>query len=386
VSVAPFEVRIPEEELADLRRRLRATRWADDFGNEDWHYGVERGWLQQMVAYWADEFDWRAQEAEINRFPQYRAVIDGVPIHFIHVRGKGPSPKPIILSHGWPWTFWDWKDVILPLSDPAAYGGNPNDAFDVVVPSLPGFGFSVPLRTVHIGPRDTAGLWVKLMQQVLGYGKFAAAGGDFGAFITSDLGHLYPEAVTGIYLTLAIAPGLLTLPFPDEAFAPEEAWMAEQGRKAFPTITSHVAVHAADSQTLAYAMADSPVGTAAWIWKRRRDWSGCQGDLVALHGRDFLCTTASIYWFNKSLGTSFRYYVEHYRAPWVPIHNRRPAIPVPTGIGISPKDVVMIPRAVMEEHCNVQRYTIFDRGGHFTPSENPEGVVNELREFFRGLP
>ncbi len=384
MSVEPFTIHIPDDELAELQRRLKATRWADDYGNADWGYGVEKTWLQSMVDYWAHDFDWRAQEATINRFPQFRTMIDGIPIHFIHAKGKGPNPKPIILTHGWPWTFWDWKDVIDRLTDPAAYGGSEDDAFDVVVPSLPGFGFSVPLRTTNIGARETAGLWVKLMQEKLGYGKFAAAGGDWGALVTSDLGHLYPEAVTGIYLTLPLMTGLLgLLADPNIEFAPNEQWMAARNREAQPLISSHVAVHVADPQTLAYAMADSPVGTAAWIWERRRAWSDCKGDLVALHGRDFLCTTASIYWFNKSIGTSFRFYADHFRRPWEPIHDRKPMIPVPTGVAISPKEVVMVPRALIQERCNLQRYTLFDHGGHFAPAENPEGVASELQAFFR---
>ena len=165
MNITPFKIDIPEVLLEDMRRRLRSTRWADDFGNEQWAYGVERGWLEAMVKYWADDFDWRAQEAAINRFPQFKAVIDGVPIHFIHVKGKGApgmKPMPLILTHGWPWTFWDWKDVIGPLSDPAAHGGDAADAFDVIVPSLPGYGFSEPLRTTGVSAARVAELWVKL--------------------------------------------------------------------------------------------------------------------------------------------------------------------------------------------------------------------------------
>ena len=386
MTVIPFAVDIPEADLADLRHRLRNTRWADDYGNADWGYGVERGWLQDMVRYWAETFDWRAQEAEINRYPQFRTEIDGVPIHFIHVRGKDPNPKPIILTHGWPWTFWDWKGVIDRLVDPVAYGRSADESFDVVVPSLPGFGFSVPLRTSPMSTRETAGLWVRLMQERLGYEKFAASGGDWGALVTSDIGHLYPEAVVGIYLTLPMMPGFMEL-WPDihTRFAPGEEWMAKRCLEARPLIESHVSVQTADPQTLAYAMVDSPVGTAAWLWERRRAWSDCGGDVVALHGRDFLCTLASIYWFNKSIGTSFRFYADQFRRPWLPIRDQQPMIPVPTGVAVSPKEVVMVPRAWIEQNCNLKRYTVFERGGHFAPAENADAVADELRIFFNAL-
>jgi pimeloyl-ACP methyl ester carboxylesterase len=378
-----FEIFIPQDRLADMRRRLAATRWADDFGNDSWRYGVERGWLQGMVDYWAGDFDWRAQEAAMNRFEHYKVAIDDVPIHFIHMRGKGPNPLPIVLTHGWPWTFWDWKDVIGPLVDPAAHGGDPADSFDVVVPSLPGFAFSEPLRTTGIGVREVARLWVRLMRDVLGYPKFAAAGGDWGALITSELGHAHAEVLHGVYMTLPVTPDLNLIGYPPEAFAPDEQWMVKRMEEALPTITSHVSVHLHDPQTLAYALADSPVGTAAWIWERRRAWSDCAGDVVAHFGRDFLCTTASLLWLTNTIGSSLRIYAEHFSRPWSALHDRKPMIPVPTGFAVSPKEVVMVPRRVLQERTNLRRYTRFPRGGHFAPSEHPEQLIPELREFFR---
>ncbi len=378
-----FEISIPQDRLADMRRRLAATRWADDFGNAGWRYGVERGWLEEMVAYWAGDYDWRAQEVAMNHFEHYRAVIDEVPIHFIHMRGRGPDPLPIVLTHGWPWTFWDWKDVIGPLVDPVAHGGDAADSFDVIVPSLPGFAFSEPLRTTGIGVREIARLWVKLMRDVLGYPRFAAAGGDWGALITAELGHAHPEVLHGVHLTLPMVPDMNPLAIPAAEFAANEAWMVERQAEATPTITSHVAVHLHDPQTLAYALADSPVGTAAWIWERRRAWSDCGGDVAALFGRDFLCTTASLLWLTNTIGSSLRIYAEHFSRPWSAITGRRPLIPVPTGLAISPKEVVMVPRRWMEERTNLKRYTLFPRGGHFAPAEQPANIVAEYREFFR---
>ncbi len=387
MNITPFKIDIPEVLLEDMRRRLRSTRWADDFGNEQWAYGVERGWLEAMVKYWADDFDWRAQEAAINRFPQFKAVIDGVPIHFIHVKGKGApgmKPMPLILTHGWPWTFWDWKDVIGPLSDPAAHGGDVADAFDVIVPSLPGYGFSEPLRTTGVSAARVAELWVKLMAG-LGHEKFAAAGGDWGAIVTAQLGHAHAEHLFGIYLTMARLPGVDPSTLKESDFAPDEAWVWGRLKEATPTIISHSAVHIHDPQTLAYALADSPVGTAAWLWERRRAWSDCGGDVVGKFGRDFLCTTASIYWLTNTIGTSFRLYNETFTRGWNLQHDRKPSIAVPTGFGISPKELRMLPKSWCAERTNLQRWTVFPKGGHFAPSEHPEQVIPEYRAFFRAL-
>ena len=374
MEAVPFTVEIPNEPLDDLRHRLRSTRWAEDFGNESWRYGVERGWLEGMVEYWAEEFDWHAQEAEINRLPQYRVEIDSIPIHFVHVRGKGPHPMPLILTHGWPWTFWDWKDVIEPL---AATG------FDVVVPSLPGVGFSTPLRTTGVNGRRVGELWVTLMRDVLGYDRFGAGGGDWGAIVTAELGHAYPQHLLGVWLTLPMIPGVNLRELTRDDFAEDEQWMADRADETRPLIQSHRTVHQFEPQTIAYALADSPAGTAAWIWARRRDWSDCGGDVLSVFDRDFLCTTASIYWLTGTIATSLRLYYEHFQpGPPSPLHGRRPAIEVPTGFGVFPKELMHLPRVRAEELTNLQRWSIMPRGGHFAPAEQPALVVDELRAFF----
>lgn len=377
MTPTPFTVSVSDEQLDDLRRRLRTTRWADDFGNAAWTYGVERGWLEEMTRYWAEEFDWRAQEATINRLPQFRVEIDGIPIHFVHLRGAGPDPTPVILTHGWPWTFWDWKDVVEPL---AAHG------FDVVVPSLPGFGFSTPLRTTGVDVRRVGELWVTLMRDVLGYGPFAAAGGDWGSVVTAELGHAHPEHVLGVWLTLPMIPGVDLRRLSADAFAEDEAWMWARMVEARPHIQSHRTAHQYEPQTLAYALADSPVGTAAWLWSRRHDWSDHDGDVLSVFDRDFLCTTASIYWLTGTIATSLRLYAEHFRGgPPPPLHDRRRAIEVPTGFGLFPKELLMLPRAVAEERTDLRRWSVLPRGGHFAPAEQPELVVDELRTFFEEI-
>ncbi len=197
----PFRIDIPESKLHDLRRRLAGIQWAPDFENDDWRYGTNVAYLRKLVAYWHDGYDWRAREKAMNAYPQFKVDIDGIPIHFLHVKGKGRRRRPLLLTHGWPWTFWDFRKVIGPLTDPAAHGGDPDDAFDLVIPSLPGFGFSTPLRKTGINWWRTADLWASLMRDVLGFEKFCAHGGDWGALVTLQLGHRYPDRVHGVHIT-----------------------------------------------------------------------------------------------------------------------------------------------------------------------------------------
>jgi pimeloyl-ACP methyl ester carboxylesterase len=380
MKITPFTVNISDARLEDMRRRIRATSWPGDFANEEWRYGVEEKWLGAMAAYWADEYDWRATEAAINRFPNFMADIDGVPIHFIHLRSPRPNAIPLILTHGWPWTFWDWRYVIEPLAN-----GEPGGpVFDVVVPSLPGYGLSAPLRTAGLGARQVATLWVKLMREGLGYDRFAAAGGDFGTIITGELGHGYPQHLIGVNLTTPALAGMDWYSFTREMYAPDEQWMIERTAATKLTIAGHMAVNVHDSQTIAYALADSPVGTAAWLWERRRAWSDCD-DIIAYQGRDFLCDLASIYWLPNTVGSAMRIYAEHFRRDFLPLNDRKPMVPVPTGCMIAPKDLIFVPKTMAEKLVNLRRWTILERGGHFSPSEVPELVVAEYRTFFGAL-
>jgi pimeloyl-ACP methyl ester carboxylesterase len=381
-----FTVSIPEEHLEDLRRRLRETRWAMDFGNEGWKYGVERGWLEEMVSYWSEEFDWPAQERTMNQWPQFSVEIDGIPIHYVHVRGTGPNPQPLILSHGWPGTFWDWKDLIGPLTDPARFGNPSAPAFDVIVPSLPGMGFSTPLTTTGVHARRIAELWAKLMRDVLRYDRFCAGGYDWGAGVTTELAHIHPELLTGIWITFPFFPGRERALLDREFFAADEQWMFEQMADRGAHIQTHFAVAHNEPQTISYALADSPTGTAAWIWSRRRDWSDNDGDVLEAFDRDFLCTTASIYWLTGTIVTSMRIYNEHFISGVPPLlHGRARVIEVPTGLAVFPKDNLYVPRKLVAEWSDLRRWTVMPQGGHFGPSEQPELCVAELREFFGAL-
>jgi pimeloyl-ACP methyl ester carboxylesterase len=383
----PFNVAISDAELEDLKFRLGRTRWADDLGNADWRYGVERAWLEDLVRYWHDVYDWRATERKINALGNFKTLIDGVPLHFVHVRGKGPNPMPLLLLHGWPWTFMDYYALIGPLTDPAAHGGDARDSFDVVVPSLPGFGFSMPLTTTGLDVPRSGELFAKLMTETLGYARFAVGGGDWGSVLCGQIAHAHPENVIGLLTASVLLPGLDLLALTPQDYAPDERWMLERTSHSANLSASHVAVHANDPQTLAYALVDSPVGTAAWIWERRRAWSDCDGDLLAVHDRDFLCTLASIYYLTRSIGMSMRSYWEHFRSgmPIKPLHDRLPVIEVPCAFAVHPKEVVLVPRSVAARMTNLKRWTIMPRGGHFGLSEQPVNAVNELREFFRTL-
>lgn len=382
-----FDIAVPETELEDLRLRLARTRWADDLGNADWRYGVERGWLEDMVRYWREEYDWRVTERTINRLGNFKVTLDGVPLHFLHVRGKGPDPMPLLLLHGWPWTFMDFHALVGPLSNPAAHGGDPADSFDLVIPSLPGFGFSMPLTRTGLDVPRSAELFAKLMTDVLGYSRFAVGGGDWGAVLCGQIAHAHPQNVIGLLTSIPLFPGLDLTAITPQAHDAQDQWMIERRAATVTLSASHVAVHSNDPQTLAYALVDSPVGTAAWIWERRRAWSDCDGDLLAVHDRDFLCTLASIYYLTRSIGTSMRSYWEHFRSgmPIKPLHGRMPVIEVPCAFAVHPKEVMLVPRSIAARMTNLKRWTVMPRGGHFGFSEQPAGVLDELRAFFRDL-
>ena len=386
MPVETFEVSVPQATLDDLRDRLARVRWPIDPANRDWVYGVERGYLEELVDYWRTQYDWRAQERAINAFSHFRTAIDGIPIHFIHERGRGPNPIPLILSHGWPWTFWDYHKLIGPLTDPAAHGGDPADSFDVVVPSLPGYGFSVPLSQPGIEWSRTADLWVKLMRDELGYDRFAAQGGDWGALVTEQLGHKYAEHLIGIHLGLAIPMTLFITGLPsEEEYAEDERQRFHHTRERMAVGTAHWVVQATDPQTLAYALHDSSVGLCAWILERRRSWSDSGGDVERRFSKDDLLTTTMLYWVSESTVTSMRYYSEAEHATWSPSHDRMPAVEAPTAVTIWPQELMTMPQQFLERYYNLQRTTEMASGGHFHPMEEPELLLEDIRAFFRTL-
>ena len=385
MDVKPFTVAVDDATLTDLKQRLERTRWADDFGNDAWQYGTSTAYLKELVAYWRDHYDWRQHEKAINAWPHFKTVIDEVPIHFMHIRGKGPKPVPLIVTHGWPWTFWDFHKILGPLSDPAAYGGDSADAFDLVVPSLPGYGFSSPLRKTGVNYTTTADLWVKLMEG-LGYPRFAAHGSDWGAFVSAQLGHKYADRLIGTHFTIMVPLDMMTGGVVSaEDFGPEDAERKAKNDAFWLGETGYFALQASKPHTLALALNDSPVGLCSWLVEKRRTWSDCDGDVEKRFSKDDLLTTVMIYWVTQTFGTSARFYYESTHNPWQPSHNRMPVVEAPTATTAFAGELVIPPRKWAERYYNLKRFTPFPRGGHFAAAEEPQAIIDDVRAFYRTL-
>lgn len=384
MKIEPFKINVPQSEIDTLRTRLANTRWAPELENDDWSFGVNGTYLRELMTYWHETFDWRAQEALINSFPQFRTEIDGVPIHFIHVLGKGPNPVPIILNHGWPWTFWDFKDIIMALADPAAYGGDPEDAFDVIVPSLPGFTFSGPLHRNDVGYVQTADMWVRLMRE-LGYERFVTHGGDAGAFVSARLGHAHAQSIIGVHLSFPVLPGVPYGTEKPEGFTPEEHDLIkgqDRGQETF----IHVLINGSDPQTLAWAIHDSPTGLAAWLLLRRRAWSDCHGDVETKFDKNTLLTHMSLYWFTNSfIGSELFCRASGFPQPMALSNDIKPEISVPTAVAVLPKDLLHRPRSLVAAHSDLRQWTLFPSGGHFAAAEEPQLITEDIRSFVRPL-
>jgi pimeloyl-ACP methyl ester carboxylesterase len=388
-AIEPYQIAIPQVVIEDLGQRLARTRWTGDFANDDWAYGANAQYIRELTEYWRGGYDWRAREVEMNRLPHFRTEIDGLPIHFVHVRGvrrPGASqPMPLLLSHGWPWTFWDFHKLIGPLTDPGMHGGDAADAFDLVIPSLPGFGFSSPLTKSGMNWWKTADLWMTLMKR-LGYSRFGAHGGDVGAFISAQLGHKYSEALLGVHLT---TPGPLTFMtgggWDEKDYGPADAHHFARMRQIRANEIGHFVLQSTKPQNLAVAFADSPAGLLAWLVDKRRAWSDCHGDVESRFCKDDLLDNAMLYWATESFHTSARYYYEGAHQPWQPSHARSPVVEAPTGIAVFPAELTFAPRVAAERYYNLRRWTDMPAGGHFAAMEEPGLLVDDLRAFFGAL-
>jgi pimeloyl-ACP methyl ester carboxylesterase len=389
-AATPFTIAIEQERLDDLSVRLRRAHLATDYANEHWQYGTNGAYLRELIDYWISGFDWRKQEAAINRLSHFRVILHGIPVHFAIEKGVGTDPLPLVLTHGWPWTFWDFKQVIGPLADPAAFGGDPADAFDVVVPSLPGYIFSTPLLVPGVNWWKTADLWASLMQDVLGYERFGAHGSDWGAAVTLQLGHKYPDRVAGVHTTVAapltIFGGERPWDFAGESLhnLEDEASRTElidYDRK----IAAHVAVHVLSPQTIGYALQDSPAGLCAWLVERRRAWSDCDGDIETVYSKDELLTHVSLYWLTDCFASSVRYYHEAAADPWRPSHDLLPTVRVPAGFTLFERDAPVPTIGYLKDAYDLRFHHVSGRGGHFAAAEQPETIVNDLRAMFRPL-
>ncbi len=376
----PFAIQVPDEVLADLRERLSRVRWPDEVLGSGWTYGTDLAYMKQLVAHWRDEYDWRANEARLNAFRHYTVPLAGIELHFIHQPGVGPNPLPLLLSHGWPGSVVEFHKLIPLLTDPARSGGDPADAFTVVVPSLPGYGFSFTPNQPRFGVPRIAAAFAELMAGVLGYDRFAAHGGDWGAFITARLGHSFPQHLLGIHLTML--PIRRDLPKPDRPTAEDERYLAElaefQREEA-----GYQWIQGTKPQTLAYGLTDSPAGLAAWIVEKFRTWSDCDGDLERVFTRDELLTNVMLYWVTGAIGASFWPYYARFHEGW-PLPDGA-YVRVPTAYLAFPREIYRPPRTWAERTFNVQRWTPAQRGGHFAALEQPDTLAQDLREFFRPL-
>ena len=377
----PFTLTIPDTAIADLRVRLALTRFPDQAPGEPWQFGTDVTWLRDLVRYWHDHFDWRAQEAALNEFPQFKVALAGIDLHYLHVPGVGPNPAPLLLLHGWPGSVFEFLDIIPRLTDPARFGGDPADAFTVIAPSLPGYGLSFAAGQKRFAIDAIADVMAELMTDVLGHQRFAAQGGDWGAFVTSRLGYAYPDRMIGIHINLLTVPRdrpASAQPTAEEQRYGEElaAWLKEE--------TGYQAIQGTRPQTLAYGLTDSPAGLAAWIGEKFRAWSDCGGVPEHAISRDRMLGNIALYWFTGAIGSSFWPYYARMHAPW-PIPPGG-TIAVPTGYAAFPREIVRPPRSLAEKiYTNIQRWAPMPRGGHFAAMEQPDLLAAEIQAFFRGL-
>lgn len=374
-AIRPFQIDVPEAVLLDLRTRLRNTRWPEAELVADWSQGVPLHWIKDICTYWADGYEWRKQEAALNRFAQFKTEIDGIDIHFIHARSPHAGAMPLLITHGWPGSIVEFHKVIEPLTNPTAFGGRAEDAFHVVCPSLPGFGFSGKPSTTGWGVDKIARAWASLMAR-LGYARYGAQGGDWGSAVTSSIGSLDPAHCLGIHITLAMGP-----PPKIQGEPTAEEKVALQGLEAYRKWDSGYSMQQATRpQTLGYGITDSPVGQAAWILEKFWAWTDCNGHPENILSRDELLTNVMLYWATASATSSARLYWESFGKP------RTLPVNVPTGVAVFPKEIItpvrhwMVPR-----YSNITHWSEMPRGGHFAAFEQPELFVNELRAFFRSL-
>lgn len=380
-DITPFRIDVPPDQLEDLRDRLGRTRWPAALPGDDWDTGVPTGWLRELADYWRTGYDWRAAEARLNEFPQFTTVIDGQRIHFLHVRSPEPDALALVLTHGWPGSVVEFLGLIGPLTNPRAYGGDPADAFHLVIPSLPGFGFSGPTADAGWGPDRTARVWAELMSR-LGYRRYGAQGGDIGASVSPQLGRVAPERVVGVHVNggPAVIP---ELPLADEEVASLsdverdrvrriEAFMREE--------FGYIAIQSTRPQTLAYGLTDSPVGQLAWIMDKFREWTYPRSVLPdKIVDRDVLLTNAMIYWLTGTAGTAA--YVGYAQdGAW---GVTRPNSGVPTAAIVFADDIGI--RRYAERENTITRWVDVDRGGHFAALEEPATLIADVREFFRDL-
>jgi epoxide hydrolase len=377
VQPSPFRIEVPDAVLDDLRERLRRTRWPEPIPGTGWDYGADVAYVRSLCETWERGFDWRAHEARLNEVPGFLCEVDGVDLHFWHVRGTGPDPMPLVLVHGWPGSIFEFFELLGPLTDPAAHGGDAADAFDVVVPALPGFGFGGKPCERGWGISRIAAAFDTLMTSVLGYERYGAQGGDWGAMVAAKLGAAYPERVAGIHVNMLVAPR------PEHASSEEDAEAMARDRH----WRTHEAAYSRQQRTrpdsLTVGHADSPAGLAAWIVEKFRAWSDCDGDVETAFTRETLLTNLMFYWAPNSAASAARIYYENARDPAGVVTRGR--VEVPVGYAAFPREITRPPRSWAEPHYAIERWTEMPRGGHFAALEAPDLLVDDVRAFFAPL-
>ncbi|MEX2469648.1 MAG: epoxide hydrolase family protein [Pseudohongiellaceae bacterium] len=383
-AARPFRIDIPDADLADLQRRLENTRWPDQLAGTSWEYGTDRAYLQELVAYWQDGFDWRAQEARLNQFDHFKMAVQDLDLHFIHQRSSHPDAIPLMIVHGWPGSVAEFTGIIEPLTEPQRHGGDPGDAFHIIAPSLPGFGFSGIPDEPGYSPERMALMLAELMAQ-LGYDRYAIAGGDWGAIINRHLANHYPERLLGLHSNFILASE------PQDSTGAGVATEAEldartERARYMQNETAYQQIQGTKPQTLGYGLHDSPAGLAAWIVEKFHGWTdmpqGADGDLDDYFSKDELLTNIALYWFTGTITSSARIYFENRNAP-----NLKPMgyIDVPTGAAVFPAEISLTPRAWAEAAYDIRRWTVMPRGGHFAALEQPALYLEDVRAFFRTL-
>jgi pimeloyl-ACP methyl ester carboxylesterase len=378
-----FTLRISDAAINDLRGRLFRTRLPDQAPGDPWEYGTSVAYLNGLIEYWRNGFDWRAQEARLNAFPQFKVPLHDIDVHFLHVPGKGPNPLPLLLMHGWPGSVFEFIDMIPRLTDPASFGGDPADAFTVVAPSLPGYGLSFRPGQKRFGIEEIADCLTDLMTETLGYKRFAAQGGDWGGITAARLGYAHAAKLIGIHVNFLGGvrrdPAAITNPTTpeEERFRDQLAYWAKEE-------TGYISIQGTKPQTLSFGLTDSPAGLAAWIIEKFRTWSDCNGDVESVFSRDELLANISFYWFTEAIGSSFYPYYFRVHRPW-PIPEGG-TIGVPTGYSEFPREILLPPRSLAARtYTDIRRWTVMPRGGHFAAMEQPEALATEIRAFFKPL-
>ena len=379
-GIEQFRIAVSDEEIDDLRTRLRATRWAETWPDPGWTYGVDPRFLRDLCSYWANGYDWRSHEARLNRFPQFLTTIDGARLHFIHVRSPEADALPLVMTHGWPGSIVEFDKVLGPLTDPTAHGGRPEDAFHVVCPSIPGYGFSGPTTGPGWDTRRVAAALADLMAS-LGYTRYGAQGGDWGASIAVWLGHLDPDHVAGVHINT-----VATSPDPPEEFddvTPEEEQALARVRRYLAEGAGYGAIQSTRPNTIGVSLDDSPAGLCAWIVDKFWDWSDHGGDLLRSFTRDEILTDVSVYWFTRTATSAARLYYE--AAHGGTTAYQIPKLDVPTGCAIFPAEIATPSRRWADFRYNVVHYARMARGGHFAAYEAPDLFTDDVRAFFGSL-